>query len=216
MTSGSSWFWIAPDILVGLFVVGWPWLYRNAIGRGRVLERALTALCITQTKESLAFANYHQDLNLATVGTLLLIFNVFKIAVVTAPVEGAVADWVLLFFLGAGLLIVLLFFLHIQLDVRQYRDIDTKAVSPFYPLVRLTRPDKAWWRVAGRGAWVVFWSRVITAFASAILGIDIGRQTGSIQLPGDWWWLTLIAVLIVVAVAIVVQSLSQKVFHWVL
>lgn len=165
--------------LGALFVTFWPSLYRNVLNR--FLKQSYTQLELggDSLKTAEALASQRQDLNLAATGEVLFFFNALRLIVASAADTGQISAWWLL----AGMLIVTvgvgwLIFLHIWSDAKEFRDIETTAVSPLvvYPkLVRIRSENPEGIvgriRVAGPQALRVWYTRMLCGFATFAFGI---------------------------------------------
>jgi hypothetical protein len=146
--------WMLPEIWAMLLVIAGPIIYRNVIGG--IVTKAISCLKI-DSKNAMALADFYLDFNLATVATLLLGFNLPKLA----ARYWLQSDTALLLMVFAFIYLVIAFFwlwfVYNHSTVCDYLKTTDEKINIF-------RVKKwKWGRVSGSSGLMIWWTRFIPA-----------------------------------------------------
>ncbi len=152
--------------------MGWPAFYRNVVSP--LLEGAAEQLSLTATghvEKAFALDNYHQDLNLVTVGGILVTFSLLRLTVVARLETGSFPDWSMLLFLVYFVVAMWIVLLHRFSNAKEYLNTRSQAVNPIYGLPPFGR---VW--IPGPSVRRIFWSRLIFSSVSLVIRTATGMQ----------------------------------------
>jgi len=158
------WLWIAPELVSLLFILFWPAISRHWLEPH--LTKGATELELDPARAR-AMASFSQDTTLATNAVISSSFSLLKLLAMIYTRSGGIPLLVIVIafiyaFCGPWLLV----WLHMTNSAKPYLTVNTDGIAPIWS----TKP-KGRYRVAGRVARRIFWTRLLIAIGS--LGIAV-------------------------------------------